>query len=191
MSGRPRSTDELVALVQSGHTIEFLLFWGHQPQQDGSVGRGCLSQWWVAAFTADGLTFPTVEHYMMWRKAMLFGHTEVAGQILAAPDPRQAKSLGRQVAGFDQQIWDEHRYEIVVGGNMAKFAQHDDLARFLLSTGERVLVEASPIDRIWGIGLAADDSRASSPREWRGRNLLGFALMDVRCAQAPRESLDG
>jgi ribA/ribD-fused uncharacterized protein len=71
-------------------------------------------------------------------------------------------------------------------GNLAKFAQHPDLAGFLLGTRERVLVEASPVDRVWGIGLAAGDERAGSPREWRGLNLLGFALMAAREALAAR-----
>ena len=82
--------------------------------------------------------------------------------------------------GFDEQLWVERRYDLVVTGNLAKFSQHQDLRDFLLSTGTRVLVEASPRDGIWGIGLAADDDRASSPENWPGLNLLGFALMEVR-----------
>jgi ribA/ribD-fused uncharacterized protein len=117
---------------------------------------------------------------MMWRKATLFGDNETASQILAASHPRQAKALGRQVTGFNQRVWDSHRYDAVVAGNLAKFSQHDELRTFLLGTGERVLVEASPVDRIWGIGLAADDPRAGDPAQWRGPNLLGFALMEVR-----------
>jgi ribA/ribD-fused uncharacterized protein len=88
--------------------------------------------------------------------------------------------LGRQVRGFDEEAWTAARYDIVVAGSVAKFGQHEDLRAFLLATGERVLVEASPLDRVWGIGLAADDERASSPDRWVGLNLLGFALMDAR-----------
>jgi ribA/ribD-fused uncharacterized protein len=182
VSGYPRTVAELVAVCETGSVVEFLLFWGHRPRRDGSAGSGCLSQWWPAPFIAEGLTFATAEHYMMWRKAMTFGDTHLAGQIVAAPDPRRAKELGRRVAGFDEHTWNERRYSVVVAGNLAKFNQHPDLAQILLDTGDRVLVEASPVDRVWGIGLAANDLRATDPSRWRGRNLLGFALMDVRAS---------
>jgi ribA/ribD-fused uncharacterized protein len=177
---QPGTVEDLPHAVAAGQAVKYLFFWGHHPQRDGSVGPGCLSQWWPAAFTADGRTFATAEHYMMWRKAMLFNDHETAEQILSAPHPHRAKALGRQVHGFDQRIWEQHRYDIVVAGSMAKFGQHNDLRAFLLVTGERVLVEASPTDRIWGIGLAANDERAVDPAAWRGLNLLGFALMRAR-----------
>ena len=85
-----------------------------------------------------------------------------------------------QVQGFDEAKWQAARYDIVVRGNLAKFSQNEALRSFLLNTGERVLVEASPVDPIWGIGLAANDPLAEQPAQWRGLNLLGFALMDVR-----------
>jgi ribA/ribD-fused uncharacterized protein len=156
-----------------------------------SSGAGCLSQWWPAPFILDGTTFATAEHYMMWRKATLFGDTQSAERILAAAHPHAAKTLGAQVAGFDQRVWNAHRYDVVVAGNLAKFDQHHELGTFLLGTGERVLVETSPVDRIWGIGLAADDPRAGDPARWRGLNLLGFALMDVREILRQRRSCDG
>jgi ribA/ribD-fused uncharacterized protein len=86
----------------------------------------------------------------------------------------------RAARGFDEECWAEHRFEVVVNGNMAKFGQHRQLRDFLAGTGSRVLVEASPLDRVWGIGLAAEDERAGSPEGWPGLNLLGFALMEVR-----------
>ncbi|MFF3228182.1 NADAR family protein [Nocardia suismassiliense] len=175
-----RSVDDLIGLVESGTKVKYLRFWGHRPQRDGAVGAGCLSQWWPAAFTVDGRTFPTAEHYMMWRKATLFGDTETADRILRAAHPHQAKALGRTVRDFDESAWTAHRYQIVVTGSAAKFSQHGDLKTYLLSTGSRVLVEASPVDRVWGIGLTADDPRAEDPSQWRGLNLLGFALMDAR-----------
>ena len=117
---------------------------------------------------------------MMWRKAMLFGDAASAQRILAAPHPHAAKAIGGRATGFDQQTWNEHRVPIVVAGNRAKFAQHPDLAGYLANTGQRILAEASPVDRIWGIGLTRDDPAATDPGRWRGHNLLGFALMQVR-----------
>ncbi|WP_210406238.1 NADAR family protein [Micromonospora sp. MH33] len=177
-----RSVAELIAAVHAGAPIRYLRFWGHRPQRDGSVGPGCLSQWWPAPFTVDGRTYATAEHWMMWHKATLFGDDGIAERVLDAAHPHRAKALGRQVRGFDEATWVARRYDIVVTGSVAKFGQHEELGRFLLGTGERVLVEASPVDRIWGIGLAADDPRAADPARWRGANLLGFALMDARAA---------
>ncbi|GIF13680.1 NADAR family protein [Actinoplanes teichomyceticus] len=180
MVGSCRSVADLAAAEARGERIKFLFFWGHQSERDGRVGAGCLSQWWPAPFTADGRVFATAEHYMMWRKAVLFGDDAMAERILAAPHPHAAKALGGRVAGFDQQIWDEHRFATVVAGNLAKFGEHADLRAFLLGTGQRVLVEASPVDRIWGIGLMRDEPAAADPARWQGLNLLGFALMQVR-----------
>jgi ribA/ribD-fused uncharacterized protein len=174
------TTSNLIRQIERGDQVKFLFFWGHRPQPDGSIGAGCLSQWWPAPFTIDGRTFATAEHYMMWRKAWLFVDTSIAEQVLAAPHPQQAKRLGRQVRDFEDQIWQEARFDIVVAGSVAKFGQHHELRRYLLGTGDRVLVEASPQDRIWGIGLSAADERASHPDQWLGLNLLGFALMAAR-----------
>lgn len=160
--------------------MKYLFFWGHRPQRDGSIGAGCLSQWWPAAFTVDGTEFRTAEHYMMWRKAMLFDDRESAARIVAAGHPRDAKMLGRGVQDFDEKTWVDSRFEIVVDASVAKFGQNPPLRDYLLGTGERVLVEASPTDRIWGIGLAATDDRVADPAQWRGLNLLGLALMRAR-----------
>jgi len=175
-----RTVDQLLGFVRDGVQPEYLLFWGHQPPPAGGVGKGCLSQWWPAAFTVDGVGYPSAEHYMMAAKARLAGDAEAVGKILAAPHPGAAKALGRQVRGFDEQRWAEHRFDVVVAANMAKFGQHPQLRDFLADTGSRVLVEASPLDRVWGIGLAADDEQATTPERWPGLNLLGFALMEVR-----------
>ena len=172
-----RSVEDLLDLEDD---LEFAFFWGHQPPRDGGVGPSCLSQWWPAAFTVGGDGYATAEHFMMAGKARLFGDEEMAARVLAAPTPKQAKALGREVRGFDSALWERERFELVVRGNLAKFGQNPQLARFLDGTGDAVIVEASPVDRIWGIGLGEEDERARRPREWRGLNLLGFALMEVR-----------
>jgi ribA/ribD-fused uncharacterized protein len=175
----PRTVDEVVTMTGRGTRLRYLFFWGHQPGADG-LGPGCLSQWWPAPFTVDGATYATAEHWMMAHKASLFGDHQTAERILAVSHPNEAKTLGRQVTGFDEATWQAHRYGIVVQGSVAKFSQRPELGRFLLGTAGRVLVEASPVDRIWGIGVAANDDRARQPSRWQGLNLLGFALMDAR-----------
>lgn len=160
--------------------LEFLFFWGHRAPAGGGVGPSCLSQWWPAAFTVEGVEYATAEHFMMAEKARLFGDAEIARRIVEADGPQEAKALGREVRGFDGDTWKEHRSDVVVRGNLAKFSQNPLLAAFLTGTGETVLVEASPRDAIWGIGLGAENPRAGRPEEWRGLNLLGFALMEVR-----------
>jgi ribA/ribD-fused uncharacterized protein len=176
----PRSVGDLRQLELRGDCPDFLFFWGHRPRRDGGIGPGCLSQWWPAPFSVDGVTYPTAEHFMMAGKARLFGDEVTASRILGTPSPGDAKALGRAVRGYDEELWAASRYDIVVEGNAAKFAQDLGLLVYLASTAGRVLVEASPADRVWGIGLAADDSRAARPSQWKGLNLLGFALMEVR-----------
>ena len=180
VSEQPSDVDDVIMLARSGRPLKYVFFWGHRPQRDGSIGTGCLSQWWPSAFTVEGVRFATAEHYMMWRKALLFGDEESAVRIVAASHPRQAKMLGRRVRGFDEQTWADERRAIVREASLAKFGQRPELRDFLLGTGERILVEASPTDRIWGIGLAATDERTTDPARWRGLNLLGFALMEAR-----------
>ncbi|MFI6916570.1 NADAR family protein [Streptosporangium sp. NPDC050284] len=181
-----RDVAGLAEAARGGERIKYLMFWGHRPPRSGGVGTGCLSQWWPADFVVDGVVYRTAEHFMMAGKARLFGDEESAAAIVVADDPGQVKDLGRRVRGFDEEKWTAARFDLVVRGNFAKFGQNADLREFLLGTGERVLVEASPVDRVWGIGLAADDERAERPELWPGLNLLGFALMEVR--QALRRS---
>ena len=176
----PNSVADLLAHIATGTQPDYLLFWGHRPSRDGSIGKTCMSQWFEAGFAVDGLRYPTAEHFMMAGKARLFGDGEIAGQILAAAEPGAVKALGRKIRGFDEATWVAHRSGIVEAANLAKFSQNPALRDFLLATGEKVLVEASPVDAIWGIGLAADDARAQDPAQWPGLNLLGFALMQVR-----------
>jgi ribA/ribD-fused uncharacterized protein len=131
-------------------------------------------------FEVDGVVYPTAEHFMMASKARLFGDEQSAAKILASDDPKTAKALGRTVRGFDHALWVGERFELVTRGNVAKFRQSAELGEFLLATGEAILVEASPTDTVWGIGLAAENPDARVPSRWRGLNLLGFALMRAR-----------
>ena len=117
---------------------------------------------------------------MMAEKARIFKDEEAKKKILVVHSPHGAKKLGRQVKNFDPVIWNEHKFDIVVKGNYHKFSQHEDLRTFLLNTKNRVLVEASPRDQIWGIGMSEKNEKAHNPNLWRGQNLLGFALMEVR-----------
>lgn len=175
-----RTREQLIAAMDAGASPKWLMFWGHQPEPDGSVGKGTLSQWWPCSFTVDGVDYASAEHWMMAGKARLFDDEQALAQILAAPTPAEAKDLGRLVRGYDDDAWCAARFEIVVAGNVAKFGQDQALRAYLLDTAQRVLVEASPRDRIWGIGLGAGNERATDPRQWRGGNLLGFALMEAR-----------
>ncbi|MFE3015743.1 NADAR family protein [Streptomyces sp. NPDC059256] len=172
--------DELMQQVSSGERIKYLHFWGHRARPDGKIGAGCLSQWWPAPFTVDNVHYATAEHWMMAEKARLFDDPEAERQALEANSPAEAKKAGRLVRGFDESVWKRERFDIVRRGSVHKFGRLPELGAFLLGTGDRVLVEASPQDRIWGIGLTADDERAADPTRWRGLNLLGFALMEAR-----------
>ncbi len=166
--------------LHQGHTFEYLMFWGHRQKRPGRRDASCLSQWFPSPFTVDGVEYATAEHWMMAGKARLFGDEAILPQILDAPDPGKVKSLGRKVRNFDEAIWTDARYALVTRGNHHKFEQHVDMRAFLLNTGRQVLVEASPSDRIWGIGLSASSPAASDPFQWRGLNLLGFALTELR-----------
>ncbi|MFF4010116.1 NADAR family protein [Streptomyces sp. NPDC001717] len=172
--------EKLTEQVSRGERVKFLPFWGHRPRPDGTLGPSCLSQWWPSEFTVGDVRYDTAEHWMMAAKARLFGDAEAERAALEARTPAEAKKAGRLVRGFDDAIWERERYGIVVEGSVHKFSSTPELTAFLLGTGNRVLVEASPLDRIWGIGLAADDERALDPARWRGLNLLGFALMEAR-----------
>lgn len=174
--------EELTALIQNDELQpKWLFFWGHTPPKDGSISKTCFSQWWQGhSFEVEGDNYLTAEHYMMARKAKLFGDNEMLAKILQCNHPSEAKKLGRQVKNFDPKVWGQECIEIVVQGNVAKFSQHPELNEFLMNTGERILVEASPRDLIWGIGLGKDNPKAREPWNWRGQNLLGFALMEVR-----------
>lgn len=175
------TVETLITNIQQGFNPKWLHFWGHTPSKDGSLGKTCFSQWWAGhPFVIDGVSYATAEHFMMAEKARLFDDQETLAEVLAAKTPAVAKKLGRKVANFNDIAWLAARWDIVVRGNHAKFSQHADLKTFLLHTGDRIIVEASPFDKIWGIGMAATHANAENPAQWNGLNLLGFALMEVR-----------
>ena len=173
------SREELVDFVNHGNKVKYVFFWGHRPPKTG-VSKSCFSQWYASPFVIEGISYSTAEHYMMAEKARLFGDEENREKIITTGNPGEAKKLGRRVKGFEEHLWVKHCFDIVIAGNLAKFSQNPELKGFLLNTGNRVLVEASPKDRIWGIGLAADNPDVENPNLWQGLNLLGFALMVVR-----------
>jgi len=175
-----RDRASLVAWQASGERLKWLHFWGHTAPASGAIGPHVLSQWWPAAFVVEGVTYATAEHWMMAEKARLFGDRDAERAAVEAGHPAEAKAAGRLVRNFDDAVWTRRRVAVVVEGSVHKFDQHDELRAYLLGTGERVLVEASPRDRIWGIGLGATDERATDAARWRGENLLGFALMEAR-----------
>lgn len=171
--------DSLRQSCSKGRKFDFLFFWGHT-QQGEQVDKSCLSQWWKSPFVIEGSRYSCAEQYMMAEKARLFHDEASLATILRTDNPKVMKEFGRRVSGFDGQVWEDRCYGIVKQANEAKFSQHPELGNFLKATGERIIVEASPYDRIWGIGLMQDDPKAKDPLQWRGTNLLGFALMEVR-----------
>lgn len=174
------NTDWLLQKLKNKYHINYCFFWGHKASKDGATTKSCFSQWWPAAFTVDGIEYKTAEHWMMAKKALLFNDMAIHDAIIQADKPAVAKALGRKVKPFDAAVWDQHGYNLVVEGNYHKFSQHEALQQFLLATGDGIIVEASPVDYIWGIGMAQDNPNAMHPEKWKGRNLLGFALMEVR-----------
>lgn len=157
----------------------FLFFWGHTEKKE-YITKACLSQWYESKFKINEVTYYTAEHYMMAEKAKLFNNIEIQNEILITKKQGKIKELGRQIINFNQKIWDKHKYQIVVDGNFHKFNQNEELKNFLINTKNQILVEASPVDTIWGIGLPLENQDSKNPYLWNGTNLLGFALMEVR-----------
>lgn len=169
-------------LIGSGRRFtpdDFIFFWGHTGSWQ-KIGKFCLSQWYPAPFVADGDYYNCAEQYMMAQKALIFGDEEIHRQIMEAYEPQVVKKLGRRVRNFNDFVWHSNRFDVVVKANIAKFSQNDRLREYLLSTADKILVEASPKDTVWGIGMAESAPDACNPALWRGENLLGFALMTVR-----------
>ena len=164
-----RNIEDLKQVIKNGENPDYCLFWG-----------GFMSQWARSPFTVDGVEYPTAEHWMMVRKAEMFNDQDALNKILKTSDPKTAKAIGRQVRGFEKDTWEKDCFDLVVEGNVEKFTQNVEFEKQLIGTGDAVLVEASPYDKIWGIGLDSTDYRAQDPFTWKGTNFLGFALMEVR-----------
>jgi hypothetical protein len=164
----------------TGETLKYIFFWGHTSKTNESVGKFVFSQWYRSPFVVDDVKYATTEQWMMANKALLFGDTEILRKIVKTDKPGEVKELGRQIRGFDEIKWNERRFQIVKTGNIHKFNQNKILRDFLIATGDRVIVEASPTDSVWGIGLSQDSEMIDNPYTWRGENLLGFALMETR-----------
>lgn len=146
------------------------------------------SNWYHSPFVAtiyrpngyESFTFDNTEQWMMYQKAKLFNDDVIAEKILSEPDPRKIKALGKEVMGFDSNVWDENKERLVYDGLKLKFEQNKSCMDALMSTGDKKLVEASPYDQIWGIGLDEFDTRAHHENTWRGQNLLGKLLTKLR-----------
>lgn len=179
MTSLPLCVEALASRVEAGERFVFTLFYSHKRDEPG-VGKGCLSNWWPCSFALDGRVWSSTEQWMMFEKARLFEDRDRMQAIADTTDPGRIKSLGREVRPFGEVSWAARRYEVMLRGLKAKFSQDNALAAFLRSTGDSVLAEASPTDRVWGIGRRESDPGADDPRQWRGANLLGFALIEVR-----------
>jgi ribA/ribD-fused uncharacterized protein len=155
----------------------FVLFWGGWPSQWYPAGEKSPLP---ASFIVDGIKYPFAEMWMMAEKARFFGDEKTLAKILKSKYPKAVKDLGREVTPFSASKWDKVSPSIVYEGNLEKFGQNAGLKRLLLATGDKTIVEASPDDTIWGIGMYASDPRATKPSQWLGKNLLGKALMKVR-----------
>lgn len=160
---------------------EFIFFWGHRANNN-QITKTCFSQWWPCSFKYEEIEYNSTEQWMMAEKARVFSDNECLEKILKSNDPKVIKELGRQILLFDEDVWNLRKYDAVYEGNLLKFSQDESLKSFLLSTGNKVIVEASPYDRIWGIGMKQDEEGIQDPGNWKGQNLLGFALMEVRTA---------
>lgn len=148
----------------------------HNPEEE----YGFLSNWFLSDFRLDNISFTSMEQFMMYRKALCFHDQAIAKQILATSDVARIKELGRLVSRYDDRTWCGIRQIIVYEGLLAKFSQNTDLQKHLLDTGNALLAECAVRDRIWGIGLSMTDPKRLEPAQWKGQNLLGYALMMAR-----------
>ena len=159
---------------QNESVSRFVFFWHEYAE------NGIFSQWHPTSFEIEGIRYATAEQYMMAKKALLAGGLRSYALIMNEPNPQKCKKLGRLVSNLDTAAWDKCKEEVVINANMAKFGQNPEALQALLHTGNRLLVEASPLDNLWGIGMDASNPDSTNPSKWNGPNLLGKILMYVR-----------
>jgi len=151
-------------------TDKYYFFWKHE-----------FGQWTLRDIVdSNNINYNCCEQYMMAQKAKLFGDDKTYVLIINEPNPQKQQSLGRLISNFDQKIWDKNKEKIVYNANLLKFSQHNDLKKRLIATNQKFLVEASPYDLIWGVGLSANNDLILNEKNWRGKNLLGKILMKIR-----------
>lgn len=148
----------------------------HNPDEE----NGYLSNWYKSEFIAEGKTFSSMEQYMMFQKAITFNDKEIAEKILKTEDVAQIKALGREVHNYNDTVWNGVRQIIVYNGLLEKFSQNSELRKELKDTNDSILAECAVKDRIWGIGRSMTDPDRFDMGKWKGQNLLGFSLMQVR-----------
>ena len=148
---------------------KYKFFWG-----------GVFSQWWREPFIVNDTIYNCGEQYMMAQKALLFGDTFAHTCIMETRNPKEQKAFGRKVKNFDVTVWNQNKVRIVYEANYAKFSQNENMKGALMATGDKVLVEASPYDRVWGIGMSEDTARLTPAKFWLGENLLGRIITQVR-----------
>jgi ribA/ribD-fused uncharacterized protein len=175
----PLDLEALRACIRDGQSFTYLPFYGHTAEP-GRITNAVYSQFYPVEFQIDGVRYRWAEQGMMAAKARLFGDQEALAAILEADEPLACKKIGRSVRNYDDGHWSPARFDLVVAGNIAKFGQSQLLRDHLLGSNDAILVEATPRDQIWGIGFGRGNPAVHDPLRWRGRNLLGFALVKVR-----------
>ena len=161
-------------LTVAGRQVDAVYF--HKPDEPD----GYLSNWYPSPFTLDGVQFSSAEQCIMYQKCMIFGDHQCAEKILATDDTKLQQALGREAKGYISDVWVGIRQIILRRALLAKFTQNEDLKKKLLDTGDCWLVECARTDKIWACGIRLDDDRRFDAANWRGQNILGFTLMDVR-----------
>ena len=143
--------------------------------------NGIYSQWSRSPFMENNIEYPNAEFYMMYHKARVFNATDIQKKMIEVKNnPKAVKALGRQIKNFSDSVWDKHKMEVVERASFLKFTQNPDLLRQMINDKDKILVEASPVDKIWGIGLHYNDDKVLDESKWNGQNLLGKCIMKAR-----------
>jgi len=171
------SVQDLIEQFNKNKKLKYVFFWNTDKI---ILSIGCFSQWQKSYFEVDDYEYCCAEQYMMGQKAIHFDDMESFERILMENHPKTIKALGRQVKNFDEKEWDKIKYKVVLDGNFYKFSQNNEMLEILQSTDDKILVEASPYDKIYGVGLNKNNEKIHNPNYWKGENLLGFALMEIR-----------